>query len=104
MRIANVVGTVTLNRCLPSFHGANLKLVVPLTLEDLAAERPGGGETLVAWDEMGAGIGNRIALSEGPEAAQPFRPEIKPLDAYVAAVLDRLEIDQALAGQMIDRE
>jgi hypothetical protein len=32
MRIAKVVGTVTLNRCHSSFVGARLRLVVPLSL------------------------------------------------------------------------
>ena len=49
-------------------------------------------EELVVWDELGAGIGSRIALSDGAEAAQPFRPENKPVDAYNAAILDSIEI------------
>ena len=44
-------------------------------------------------DELGAGIGSRIAISEGREAAMPFHPEIKPVDAYNAAILDRLEYE-----------
>ncbi|HZL88244.1 MAG TPA: EutN/CcmL family microcompartment protein, partial [Pirellulaceae bacterium] len=38
MRIAKVVGTVTLNRCHPSFVGARLRLVVPLSLSDLRGQ------------------------------------------------------------------
>ena len=41
-------------------------------------------DPLVVWDELGAGNGSLIALSEGAEAAQPFRPDIKPVDAYNA--------------------
>jgi hypothetical protein len=33
-----------------------------------------------------------VALSEGGEAAQPFRPELKPVDAYNAAILDELDV------------
>jgi hypothetical protein len=33
-----------------------------------------------------------VAFSEGGEAAQPFRPEQRPVDAYVAAIIDRLEV------------
>ena len=36
MRIADVVGTVTLNRSHPSLLGARFKLVVPLNWENLA--------------------------------------------------------------------
>lgn len=92
MRIAQVIGTVTLNRCHPTFVGARLRLCVPLSLPNLADDAPLTAEELVVWDELGAGIGSRIALSEGAEAAQPFRPENKPVDAYNAAILDDIEI------------
>ena len=102
MRIAQVLGNVTLNRCHPSFRNASLKLVVPLDIQDLAQEplSPAGAETLVAWDQLGAGTGSLIALSEGPEAAQPFRPEIKPVDAYAAAILDKLNLEETLVRQL----
>lgn len=102
MRIAEVVGNVTLNRCHPSFEGANLKLVIPLTLEDVARGEAGGSEPLVAWDELNAGLGARIALSEGPEAANPFRPERKPVGAYVAAILDNLNVEGPLVRALVD--
>jgi ethanolamine utilization protein EutN len=102
MRIAEVVGKVTLNRCHDTFRGANLKLVIPLTVADLVADGPAGDETLVAWDQLGAGPGELIAMSEGPEAAQPFRPEIKPIDAYVAAILDDLNVETDLAKKIAE--
>ena len=37
-------------------------------------------------------MGSRIAVSEGGEAAQPFYPEMKPIDAYNAAILDSIHI------------
>ena len=45
------------------------------------------------FDELGAGVGSRIAISEGREAAQPFYPEVKPIDAYNAAILDTLSVE-----------
>lgn len=96
MRIAKVIGTVTLNRALPEFAQASLKLVVPLSLSELAGDQEPQAEPLVAWDERGAGLGHLIALSEGAEGAQPFRPELKPVDAYNAAVLDHVRIEASL--------
>ncbi|MDP6444600.1 MAG: EutN/CcmL family microcompartment protein [Pirellulaceae bacterium] len=93
MRIGEVIGEVTLSRCHPSFVGATLKVVRPLTLENLTGEVKPDGEPLVAWDELGAGHGSRIAYSDGAEAAQPFRPELKPVDAYNAAILDTINIE-----------
>ncbi|MDX1946208.1 MAG: EutN/CcmL family microcompartment protein [Pirellulaceae bacterium] len=92
MRIAKVVGTVTLSRCHPTFVGASLRLVVPLSLAELRGERPPQAEEFVAWDGPGSGLGSLVAISEGAEAAQPFRPENKPVDAYAAAILDQVEL------------
>ena len=94
MRIAKVIGNVTLSRCHPSFDGAQLKLAVPLSLENLLDEqtelRP---EFEVVWDDLGAGNGNLIAMAEGPEACRPFRPEKKPVSAYNAAILDEVKVE-----------
>ena len=92
MRIGEVIGTVTLGRAHPSLAGATLRLAVPLALAELAGGGTPAGEALVVYDELGAGIGSRIAISEGGEAAQPFLPEIKPVDAYNAAILDHLQV------------
>ena len=92
MRIAKVVGTVTLNRCHPSIEGASLRLAVPLSLAELKGEREPQADEMVVWDENGAGLGSLIAVSEGAEATQPFRPELKAVDAYASAILDEIDI------------
>ncbi len=92
MRIAQVIGTVTLCRSHPSFVGARLRLVVPLSLDDLQGKTEPAAEPLVLWDQLGAGLGDKVAMAEGPEASMPFRPEIKPVDAYNAAILDNIEL------------
>ena len=91
MRIARVVGTVTLNRCHPSFCGARLRLAVPLSLAELRGATAQADE-MVIWDDNGAGLGSLIAVSEGAEASQPFRPDLKPVDAYASAILDHIEL------------
>ena len=93
MRIADVIGTVTLSRQHPSLAGARFKLVVPLGLGDLLEEERAPAEEIAVFDELGAGVGSRIAISEGREAAQPFYPEVKPIDAYNAAILDTLSVE-----------
>lgn len=93
MRLARVIGSVTLSAAHPAMRGGMLRLLVPLAGEDLATG-DGSAEPLVAWDALGAGNGQVVAFSEGGEAAQPFRPQQRPVDAYVAAIIDRLEIPQ----------
>ena len=95
MQIAKVIGTVTLNRSHPSFRHASLKLALPMTLGNLMGSEPADADPIVVWDELGADVGSEIALSEGREAAQPFHPEIKPVDAYNAALLDDVVLDES---------
>ena len=91
MRIAKVIGTVTLSQWHESFAGASLRLVVPLSLAELRGDEPQADE-IVVWDDNGAGVGSLIAMSEGGEAAQPFRPLDKPVDAYASAILDEINL------------
>jgi len=92
MRIGQVIGTVTLSRRDDTLAGGQYRLVVPLTLDELQRDVDGQAEPLVVYDELGSGHGSRIAISEGGEAAQPFFPELKPVDAYNAAILDKLDL------------
>jgi len=91
MRIARVLGCVVLSRAHPSLLGARLRLAAPLSWEQAVGGEPTDAEEFVAWDEFGAGAGSLIAVADGAEAAQPFRTTDKPIDAYVAALLDRIE-------------
>jgi len=92
MRIAQVIGRVTLSRVHPSLKGASWKVVVPLTREGIQGDEKGRGEPLVTFDSLSAGNGHLIALSESAEAAAPFHPEQKPVDAYNAAILDSINL------------
>lgn len=92
MRIAEVIGTVTLNRMHPTLERARWIIGVPFSLEALRKGRRGDGEPLVIFDELGAGNGQLVAVSEGVEAAAPFFPAKKPVDAYCACIMDSLNL------------
>src|SRR6266496_3492387 len=93
MRIASVIGTVTLSRAHPSLKGWRLVIGVPYSLGALRNEKP-DGEDVIILDQLGAGYESRIGFSEGAEAAMPFLPERKPVDAYCACILDKLILEQ----------
>ena len=93
MRIGRIIGSVTLNRSHPSLAGASYRVVVPLSLDNLTGRTPAGAEELVVYDDLGAGDTGLISFSEGGEAAQPFYPHLKPIDAYNAALLDDIHLD-----------
>jgi len=93
MRIAEVIGTVTLSRSHPSMIGGRWLIGVPFSLKALQAGAGPDGEDQVIYDDLGAGLGCRIAFSEGTEAAAPFSPQKKPIDAYCACILDSVSLD-----------
>lgn len=95
MRIAKIIGKVILSRSHPSYAGANLKLAVPYSFDNLAEISDEEADSVVVWDQLGTNSGTLIGMAEGPEAAQPFRPEIKPVDAYAAAILDSVNLNDA---------
>lgn len=71
-----------------------MKLAVPLSLENMTHRSEDEGESFVLYDQLGAGIGDVCLVSDGAEAAQPFRPALKPVDAYNSALIDHYHIDE----------
>ena len=86
-----VIGTVTLSRWHPAIEGFRWIVGVPFSLKGLKAGSP-DGEDFVILDELGAGTGQRIGVSEGVEAMMPFQPQRKPVDAYCACLLDAIQV------------
>ena len=50
------------------------------------------GEEVVVYDNLGAGPGSLIGLSEGREAANPFGKTKTPVDAYCACLIDQYRL------------
>ncbi len=97
MRLARVIGTCTISRRLPDLKTGVWLIVDAFDGQALKGHRQGVRraspmpESLIVFDELGASIGNIIAVSEGREAAQAFYPGRVPIDAYNAAILDEIE-------------
>ena len=92
MRIAEVMGRVTLSRVHPNLKGGRYILAFPMPMEALTEGSAKRGEEVVAFDPLGAGPGSLIGLSEGREAANPFGKVKTPVDAYCACLLDRINL------------
>jgi microcompartment protein CcmK/EutM len=92
MRIAEVIGRVTLSRVHPSLKGGRYIITLPMPREALIEGSPNRGEEVITYDDLGAGPGALIGLSEGGEAANPFRPDKKPIDAYCACLIDQINL------------
>lgn len=88
MRIAKVLGKMTLNRRLGELPPGSYLLVDSCNRGTLAGKNDGNGENLVVFDNLAAREGDRIGFVEGREACNPFHPARVPFDAYCAAILD----------------
>ena len=95
MRIAEVIGTVTLSRVHPSLVGGRWIIGVPCSLKALAQDGQGDGEDMVIYDNISPGTGSRVGFSEGVEAAAPFHPKKAPVDAFCACILDRVIVSES---------
>ncbi len=73
-------------------RSAQLRCVEIVDHADRIETQPLGGDTVVAWDLCGSGLGDLVAIAEGPESAQPFYPDIKPLDASIVALIDEVSL------------
>jgi microcompartment protein CcmK/EutM len=93
MRIANVIGSLTLSRCHPTIMGLRWLIAVPFSQQGLRADQA-DGEDIVLSDDLGPGLGQKIAVSEGVEAQMPFYPNKKPIDASCAAILDQITLSE----------
>jgi ethanolamine utilization protein EutN len=92
MRIGEVIGRVTLSRSQPQLHGGRFLIALPMPLAALTEGTSTRSEELVVFDNLGAGPGSLIGISEGREAANPFGKNKTPVDAYSACIIDQIAI------------
>ena len=91
MLLAKVIGNVWSTKKQEKILALRLLLVQPLG-EDLEPV----GNALVAADEIGAGFGEMVIVSQGSPAMQAFsKTELIPVDAVVVGIVDNLETDVA---------
>jgi len=90
VKLAHVIGRVTLVRQDPAYRGGRFLLLQPYTRETYAGAPMtplAKGSTLVVYDALGATQGNTVGYVEGSEATVPFN-QPTPVDAICAAIID----------------
>lgn len=90
MKLGKVIGTVTLGVRDPAFRGGRWVVISPMGADELTGKNTNevsSAFSLVAYDDLGAGVGDDVLYVEGAEAMQPFDRPI-PLDAITVALLD----------------
>jgi len=96
MRIARVIGRVTLNSQLPELRPGSYLIVRPCNRSALAGKSDGNEESEVLYDCLAAGNGDLVGLVEGREATAPFYPDKVPYSAYNACILDTVDFHPVL--------
>ena len=86
MRMGTVIGRVTLSVRSPKYSGERLLVTLPWKTDTFSGAQK-FDPAIVVYDQLGAGVGQDIAISEGREAACPFEKPT-PVDAYCAALVD----------------
>jgi len=93
LTLARVVGNVVATRKHPLYHGFKMMIVRPIDPEGRDA-----GEEFMAADAVGSGAGERVlVVTEGRSACDALRVKDAPLDAAIVAIVDRLDLDAAIA-------
>jgi ethanolamine utilization protein EutN len=81
MYLGKVVGTVVATRKQESLVGSKLMLVAPYE---------GEGQTIVAVDTVGAGVGETVLLTMGNPARRAVSAD-SPVDAAIVGIVDSVE-------------
>lgn len=92
MLICKVVGHVWATKKEENLNG--LKLMVVQELEGGSRRK---GQTFVAADVVGAGIGERVLTVSGSTARKAFGRDDVPVDCAIVAIIDSLEVDREAA-------
>lgn len=86
MFVAKVVGTVVATRKDENLVGLKLLVIQPLDKK----EQP-WGQTLVAVDSVGAGVGETVLVVRGSPARVVLQNANAPVDAVIVGIVDYME-------------
>ena len=88
MILGKIVGDIWSTKKTDKIHALRLLFVEPLG-KDLTP----AGDVLIAADEIGAGIGEMVIVTQGAPAMQAFdREDLIPIDAVVVGIVDSLHM------------
>lgn len=93
MFLAKVIGSVVATQKHAKFQGAKLLVVQPCVAKDgVLAE---SGNTVVAVDSVGAGLGTYVLFTQGSSARMTPMTKDSPADAVIVGIVDTIEMGAA---------
>lgn len=93
MKLGQVIGRLTLSDQESSYISGRFLLVLPLSREQIggAPLKPlPKGNSIVVYDNLGAGVEDIVAYVEGREASVTFS-EPTPVDAFNCAIIETMD-------------
>jgi microcompartment protein CcmK/EutM len=96
MRIAKVIGKITLVQTMPEVLPGSYLVVRPCNRGTLMGKNEGADETVVMYDPLASREGDLTGMVEGREATAAFYPKKVPYDAYNCCILDTLDYQPVL--------
>lgn len=92
MLVGKVIGNVWSTKKIDKIGALRLLFIQPLGPDSKPI-----GEVVVAADEVGAGFGELVVVTQGAPAMQAFdKPDPLPIDAVVVGIVDNVEMDGEL--------
>jgi ethanolamine utilization protein EutN len=88
MHLGRVIGRVVCTQRLPGLLGEKFLLVRPLDEKGEPA-----GETLVACDAVGSGLGDIVHVCDGRESTLALHDPFVPIDATIVGHVEEFEHD-----------
>lgn len=88
MLLGKVIGTVVSTQKEEQLKGFKFYIV-----EQVDANNHPTGDTIVAVDSVGSGIGEVVLYATGSSARQTKITENKPIDAVIVAIVDTWEVE-----------
>lgn len=87
MFLGKVIGSVWATQKEEGMDNLKLMIVQPLDLRERES-----GQTVVAADRIGAGVGEKVIVSRGSPARILFSGKQVPVDAMIVGIVDSYEI------------
>ena len=95
MLLAKVIGNVWSTKKKEEISALRLLFIQPLD-RNLKPD----GHVVIAVDEVGAGFGEMVIVTQGAPAMQAFnKDKLLPIDAVVIGIVDNLEMAEDVSGK-----
>jgi ethanolamine utilization protein EutN len=89
MFLGKVIGSVWATQKEEGMDNLKLMIVQPLDFRDRES-----GQTVIAADRIGAGVGEKVIVSRGSPARILFSNRQVPVDAMIVGIVDSFELGQ----------